>query len=987
MNIRPLYVWLSCSFLALVGAPVLIGQEPAAKAPEVPVARPVLREVTEYEHFAGRTEAPTRIDLRARVTGYLLKATFREGAEVKEGDVLFEIDQRLCRAELDKAEAAIGLAEARLKLAEATHKRAKALLAQKSIGQEELDKVVAEQAEAQAGIHLAKASGELARLNFDFTRVRAPISGRIGRRLLDPGNLVKADETILATVITRDPIYVYFDIDERTVLRLRRLQREAKKAEQLPVAIGLAGEEGYPHRGEVDFADNRLDPDTGTLRMRAVLANKDGLLDAGMLARVRLALGLPYKVLLVPSEALLAEDGARFVFVVNDKGVIEKRPVLLGQEHEGRRVVTRGLKSEDRVVVGRLQGLRPGLAVRPVEGDAAAPRPAPSPGESRPAGTRRERGELGPVVRVEAVYPGASAAIVAERVAAPIERGVQGVEKLLYLRSRSTNDGKYTLDVAFARGADPKLSMVLVQNRITLATPVLPDAVTSPGVKLREHAPGVLMIVTLSSPDNSRDALYLSNYASIQIKDELARLPGVREITLVGERDHSLRVWLDPKKLAARDLSAAEVVQAITKEKPAAAPGRAARKPGGKEREFEFVIQPLDRLADLDKLPELIVKTDGERRLVRLRDVGRIELDLGGESDASLDGKPAAVLVVNPSPQDRPRQLSNALREKVAQMRSRLPQGIELGLTFDFIANVETPDRPTTPEYLLLDPEMPVGASAERTLKTLRRCNALLHQLPGVEHVLCLTENPFEVFGSGPCILVGLGAADKRNASRAEITKAIRNRLDEIKEMTLRLRDLSGAGRFPRCCYPIDLAIYGPEVKAVREFAQKLAARLGESGNLTDVGLDTVSTLRPQLHVDVDRDAAAARDVRLDDVFNTLEVYLGSAYVNDFTAFGRTWRVEVQADAGSGDRANVIRELKVRNSRGHMIPLDTLAKMRETVGPVALDLLDSRPMVSITANPESGVPLDEVRGLCEKLAEEVRKELRLEAAYGLTWLR
>jgi RND family efflux transporter MFP subunit len=213
------------------------------------VVRPVVREVTDYEVFAGRVEAVNRVDVRARVTGYLLKATFQDGADVKQGDVLFEIDARPYRAEMDRAEAALALAEDRFKRADAEHKRAAALFARNVIAQEELKKTAAERAEAEAQVQLAQANREVARLNLNFTHVHAPVSGRIGRRLLDPGNLVRADESLLAVIVSVDPVYVYFHIDERTLLRLLRSRQKAPQDEKTPAAVALADEQGFPHRG------------------------------------------------------------------------------------------------------------------------------------------------------------------------------------------------------------------------------------------------------------------------------------------------------------------------------------------------------------------------------------------------------------------------------------------------------------------------------------------------------------------------------------------------------------------------------------------------------------------------------------------------------------------------------------------------------------------------------------------------------------------
>jgi gold/copper resistance efflux pump len=216
--------------------------------------------------------------------------------------------------------------------------------------------------------------------------------------------------------------------------------------------------------------------------------------------------------------------------------------------------------------------------------------------------------------------------------------------------------------------------------------------------------------------------------------------------------------------------------------------------------------------------------------------------------------------------------------------------------------------------------------------------------------------------------------------------RTIRSRLEEIKDARLRLRDLSGPGRFPRCGYPIDLAISGPEPDRVRELARRLGELLGRSKKLTDVWVNPDSLPRPQRHVDIDRAAAAARGVSMEDILSTLRVHAGSLLVRDFNRFGRNWRVELQTEPGSGNWAADAARLRVRNARGQMIPLGVLIKVTETEGPRALDFFDMQPMVALTANPETGVSLAEARKICELLTEGLRKELRLPAGYRLTWL-
>jgi RND family efflux transporter MFP subunit len=955
------------------------------------VVRPVVREVTDHEHFTGRTEASTRVELRARVTGYLLKAAFQDGAEVKKGDLLFEIDPRPYLALLEQAKSQVNLAQAQLSLAEKNLVRYEALRKEVAVSDQQVDQARGAVVEAKARVKANEASVEVSRINLDFTRITSPISGRIGRRLLDPGNLVEADKTILANLIVPDPLYVYFDIDERTVLRLQRSVKEGKlKTEKLPAAIGLAGEEAYPHQSVVDFIGNRVDPQTCTLRMRAVLPNKDGRLVPGMFVRVRLPLGEPYTALLVPDRAVLVDAGEKFVLVVNDKNVVERRPVVLGQEEQGRRVVTKGLKPEDRVVVQGLHRLWPGMVVRPQlvpneekqksEQGERGTGPGISPRSSASSGA-------GAGVLVEAVYPGASAQVVSEVVRAPIEAQVGGLENMLLMRSRCTSDGKYVAALSFARGADPRLMQVLAQNRVALALPVIPNAVQERGITVQRGSSSVLMIVNFYSPDGRYDRLYLSNYATIQLKDELSRLAGVSRATLLGQRDYSMRIWLDPNKLAAQNLTADEVVKALRAQNVQVGAGQVGQPPVPRGQAFQFTLNTLGRLTDPEEFAGIILKTNGGSGVLRLRDVARVELGAdASESLAALDGKPVATLVVSLTGEIRPGKVHAALQKKLAEIRARLPKGLDLDVTFDFKANLETPGERSTPEYLLLDVDLPDAISFERTEKVLSRCTELLRETPGVQHVLALSENPFDLFGSGACLLVRLSPAEQRKPSREAVIQAIRKRLDEIKEMSLRVRDLSGQARFPRCGYPIDLAVRGPEADRVREWARKLGERLARSKKLADVWVNRDGMPRLQRTLEIDRAKAAAVGVSPEDVFNTLQVYAGALQVGGFNRFGRTWSVQIQAEKGGGDWLKEFRKLQIRNRDGQMVPLGALATLSETEAPLVLDFLDGMPMVPITANHESSVTFQEAHKLCETLAEEIRKELRLSAEYRLTWL-
>jgi RND family efflux transporter MFP subunit len=337
--------------------------------PEVKVSLPLSREVTDYEDFPGRTEAVNSVEIRARVTGYLTKVHFKEGADVKEGDVLFEIDARSYEAELARAEGNVAQSEGHLKRLNSDFQRASNLLAKSAMGREDYDRIVGDRTEATGAVAVAKAARDLAALNLSYTKVLAPLSGRISRRWIDPGNLVKADDTPLTSIVSLDPIYAYFDVDERTTLRLQRLVREGKGqwalGEGLPVLLGLADEEGFPRRGTINFSENRVDPDTGTWRLRALFANPDRALNPGLFVRMRLPIGVPYKATLVSEQALSTDQGQKFVYVVDDANQVAYRRVKTGRLHDGLRVITEGLNPGEKVVVSGLQRVRQGIKVDP----------------------------------------------------------------------------------------------------------------------------------------------------------------------------------------------------------------------------------------------------------------------------------------------------------------------------------------------------------------------------------------------------------------------------------------------------------------------------------------------------------------------------------------------------------------------------------------------------------------------------------------------
>jgi membrane fusion protein, multidrug efflux system len=356
--------------LAGCARPAMMAPPPAAIP--VSVSYPVDRDVTDYVDFTGRTVAVDSVEVRARVWGYLDKVNFKEGALVKKGDVLFEIDPRSYKAALAQAEGNLASAQAKLTRLEADLARAQRLLSSGSIGREEFDKISGDRGEAGAALQALNAAVEQAKLDLGFTKIAAPVTGRVGRAIVTEGNLVQSGQaggTLLTTLVSVDPIYAYFDVDERTVLRVRQLIREgkAKSARETdwPVSLGLATDGGFPHQGVIDFVDNQVNPKTGTLRVRGVFPNKNEAISPGFFARVRVPIGYPRKALLVTDRAIDNDQGQKIVFVVNANNEVASRPIRSGALQSGLRVIEEGLKPGDRVIVNGLQQVRPGVTVEP----------------------------------------------------------------------------------------------------------------------------------------------------------------------------------------------------------------------------------------------------------------------------------------------------------------------------------------------------------------------------------------------------------------------------------------------------------------------------------------------------------------------------------------------------------------------------------------------------------------------------------------------
>jgi multidrug efflux system membrane fusion protein len=431
---------LVTGFVLLLVAIVLVGgcqprQRKAAPAepPAIPISKPVQKEVTDYAEFTGRTDAVQAVDVRARVTGYLEETPFREGSEVKKGDLLFVIDQRPYQAQYDQVVGQVKLYQAALRLAKTTYDRDRTIASRATgaISQQQLDQDLAAVQEAEARVAAYESMTKVYKLNLEFTEVRSRIDGMVGRYYLTKGNLVNQDQTLLTTVVSLDPMHVYFEMDEPTLQRIKKAINEGaiRRFEEgaVPLYISLPGEEGFPHEGKINFVNNQVNPNTGSIAVRGVFSNpkpdtlrhsimtaasvvgmaanpqltwpiswlaqtrarRPGLrlMSPGMFVRVRLPIGRPHPALLVIDRAIGSDQGLKYVYVLDKDNKVQTRSVTTGAlQDNGLRVITEGLKPDDWVVVGGLPQIRPRMVIQPDK----VPMPTMTQAESRRPLPRKE---------------------------------------------------------------------------------------------------------------------------------------------------------------------------------------------------------------------------------------------------------------------------------------------------------------------------------------------------------------------------------------------------------------------------------------------------------------------------------------------------------------------------------------------------------------------------------------------------------------------
>lgn len=354
------------ALLLLIAGSAFAQQGPAP----VTVAKPVVKQIVEDDEFVGRFEASAEVEIRSRVSGYLETVHFKDGALVDAGDLLFTIDKRQFLLAVEQAKSQIDVATATYEFAAEQLERAEKLIANGNIAQASVDERREAFLAASGALEQARAAEQSAEIDLEYTEIRAPMSGRIDQALIDPGNLVSADQMVLTTIVASDPIYFQFDIDERYFLAYARDARARGVSLQeggggLDVRVTLSDDKIAPHSGKLDFSENKIDRETGTMRVRAVLPNPDDILTPGLFGRVNVPGSLPYQGILIPEEAVVADQNRRLVMTVDGDGKVTPRSVRPGPKIDGYRVIRSGLDGSETIVINGIVRARPGAIVAP----------------------------------------------------------------------------------------------------------------------------------------------------------------------------------------------------------------------------------------------------------------------------------------------------------------------------------------------------------------------------------------------------------------------------------------------------------------------------------------------------------------------------------------------------------------------------------------------------------------------------------------------
>lgn len=579
------------------------------------------------------------------------------------------------------------------------------------------------------------------------------------------------------------------------------------------------------------------------------------------------------------------------------------------------------------------------------------------------------------VITITASYPGASAEVVADSVAAPIEQQVNGVDAMVSLSSTSKNDGSYFASIAFKPETDLARALVLVQNRVSLAVRQLPESVTNSGISVRAKVPGVLMFVAVTSPNGRYNTKYLGDYAHLYLKDELVRVAGVGDVAVFGQLKNRLRLDIDSKALEARKLTVSDVVTALRKSAEAE---KKERTPVvSKKGVFQLTI-PGGRFWMPEMILDEFLKAGGRGRAVRLKDVAKVEIiPVKNESQAIWNGHPAICLAVWSIDGDNCRKNGEKLRRRLRELEKRFPVGMRLDIAYDCTKNLDTPDKDHANPYFAFDVDVLKNASARKSGDVLTRCNSLLRDTKKVADILAITESPFDRTARQPWILArSAQSGENKDTSRLDALAAAK--LEQDGDVRVRRPVTWSHQGCLRVGYPFAVSLHGPDFGKVSQWAKKMLVELNQEKKLKDSWIDAGSMPTPQPRIEINRIKLAVRGMNSGDVVNTI----GVLYDQEVTRFG-PWPVILRMD---GKSRPPLDSLLIRDGEGKLLPLGEVATVGAITAPRSIHRVDLQQCIPITANAAAGVSLEDAQIYFARVADRVRNEQNLPATYGMTWL-
>ena len=612
-----------------------------------------------------------------------------------------------------------------------------------------------------------------------------------------------------------------------------------------------------------------------------------------------------------------------------------------------------------------------------------------------------------PTIVVRASYPGANAETVASTLATPLEQQINGVEDMLYMSSYSTSDGSMSLTITFKLGTDLDKAQVLVQNRVSIAIPRLPEEVRRLGITTLKSSPDLMMVVHMLSPEGAYDQLYVSNYAQNFVRDVLARLDGVGDITLFGAREYSMRVWLDPEKMAGYALSGGDIVKALQEQNVQVSGGSLGQEPAPSSNAFQLTLSTQGRFQDVRQFRNVIVKATDDGRLIRLQDIARVELGARDYvTNSYLSGKPAVALAIFQRPGTNALQAAENIIRAMDGLKRDFPKGIDYRIVYnptEFIAESVREVYKTLYEAVAL-----VVLVVIIFLQSWRTALIPIVAIPvsligtfAVMAALGFSLNTLTLFGLVLAIgivvddavtFVGFSGATFTNASNAAAIFARFKSYEERRKAGLGATAVVGQlfGRLQAIQDAFIIAIPPPPVRGIGNAGgfklqvedrtgiglrpllaatYELMGRAQKNPQLTGV-FTTFNANTPQIYLEIDRTKARMLNVPIPNIFEALSINLGSAYVNDFNAFGRVYQVRAQADQAYRVDREDIQRLKVRSATGALVPLGTLVELVDTSGPDLVQRYNLYPSVPLQGNGAPGVSSGQALEAMESLARE-----------------